>query len=232
MAQALLQRGGLMLQYLYVVLLLQNVSAGSNFSSPWDKNHHLAEHFEKTLNPCSRHVYSKPWEGRLPAKSNCTEPCWAGLFVSRTPCAAWVWLIWMGKASVVQWPFNSNSATVIIQVSSVKPCFPKDGFSFLLKSKTQQWLLLLTCVCHASYLQRVLGADGQDLILKVAELAAPGSSLADPADEAGLMGAAHRAVTATWAQELSLQDRPRKYTRWLFNKFRKMHSDLISVFCF
>ena len=56
------------------------------------------------------------------------------------------------------------------------------------------------------YLQRVLGADGQDLVLEVAELAAPGSSLADPADEAGLVGAAHGAVTAARAQQLALQD--------------------------
>lgn len=44
------------------------------------------------------------------------------------------------------------------------------------------------CVC---YLQWVLGADGQNLVLEIAELAAPGASLADPADEAGLMGTAH-----------------------------------------
>lgn len=49
------------------------------------------------------------------------------------------------------------------------------------------------------YLQRVLGADGQDLVLEVAQLTAPGASLTDPADKAGLMCAAHRAVTATWA---------------------------------
>lgn len=65
-------------------------------------------------------------------------------------------------------------------------------------------------VCAADsprvYLQWVLGADGQDLVLEVAELAAPGASLADPADEAGLMGAAHRAVTAAGAQQLALQD--------------------------
>lgn len=59
------------------------------------------------------------------------------------------------------------------------------------------------CVC---YLQRVFSADGQDLVLEIAQLTAPGSPLADPADEAGLMGAAHRAITAAGAQQLTLQD--------------------------
>lgn len=71
------------------------------------------------------------------------------------------------------------------------------------------------CVCATAdpspYLQGVLGADGQDLVLEVAELAAPGASLADPADEAGLMGAAHGAVTAAGAQQLPLQDRQGNY---------------------
>ena len=56
------------------------------------------------------------------------------------------------------------------------------------------------------YLQWVLGADGQDLVLEVAQLTAPGASLADPADEAGLVGAADRAGAATRAQQLPLQD--------------------------
>lgn len=43
------------------------------------------------------------------------------------------------------------------------------------------------CVHH---LQWILGADGDDLILVVAQLTGPGASLADPLDEAGLMGAA------------------------------------------
>lgn len=55
------------------------------------------------------------------------------------------------------------------------------------------------------YLQRVLGADGQDLVLEVAELTTPGAPLTDPADKAGLVGAAHRACTATRAQQLPLQ---------------------------
>lgn len=90
--------------------------------------------------------------------------------------------------------FRSNCATVIITARGVRLCFfPR-----------------LHCVCAADsprvYLQWVLGADGKDLVLEVAELAAPGASLADPADEAGLMGAAHRAVTAAGAQQLALQD--------------------------
>ena len=57
-----------------------------------------------------------------------------------------------------------------------------------------------------TYLQWVLGADGQDLVLEVAQLTAPGASLADPADEAGLVGAAHGAAAATRAQQLPLQE--------------------------
>ena len=59
---------------------------------------------------------------------------------------------------------------------------------------------------RGGYLQRVLGADGQDLVLEVAELTAPGAPLGDPADEAWLVGAAHRAVAATRAQQLPLQE--------------------------
>lgn len=43
----------------------------------------------------------------------------------------------------------------------------------------------------APHLQWVLGADRQDLVLEVAELTAPGAPLTDPADEAGLVCAAH-----------------------------------------
>lgn len=56
------------------------------------------------------------------------------------------------------------------------------------------------------YLQWVLSADGQDLVLEVAELTAPRASFTDPADKAGLVCTAHRAVTATWAQHLPLQN--------------------------
>ena len=63
----------------------------------------------------------------------------------------------------------------------------------------------LTVSTTVSYLQWVLGADCQDLVLEVAELTAPGAPLTDPADKAGLVGAAHRARTATRAQQLPLQ---------------------------
>lgn len=56
------------------------------------------------------------------------------------------------------------------------------------------------------YLQGVLGADGQHLVLEVAEFAAPGAPFADPADEAGLVGAAHRAVAPARAQQLALRE--------------------------
>lgn len=42
-----------------------------------------------------------------------------------------------------------------------------------------------------SYLEGIFGADGQHLVFEVAQLAAPGASLTDPADETRLMGAAH-----------------------------------------
>lgn len=57
------------------------------------------------------------------------------------------------------------------------------------------------------YLQWVFGADGQNLVLEVAEFAAPGTPLTNPADEAGLMGTTHGAITATRAQQLPLQDK-------------------------
>lgn len=77
---------------------------------------------------------------------------------------------------------------------------------------------------YCSYLQGVFGADGQHLVFEVAELAAPGASLADPADETGLMGAAHRTVTAAWTQQLPLMDtRSQKHEFFfsflLFNPF-------------
>lgn len=64
---------------------------------------------------------------------------------------------------------------------------------------TQLYIIVL-------YLQWVFGADCQDLVLEVAQLTAPGASLTDPADKAGLVCAAHRTVTATRAQQLPLQD--------------------------
>lgn len=56
------------------------------------------------------------------------------------------------------------------------------------------------------YLQWVFGADGQDLVLEVAELTAPGASFTDPPDKAGLVSTADRAITATRAQQLPLPD--------------------------
>lgn len=42
-----------------------------------------------------------------------------------------------------------------------------------------------------AHLQRVLSADGNDLILVVAQLTGPRASLTDPLDEAGLVGATY-----------------------------------------
>lgn len=52
------------------------------------------------------------------------------------------------------------------------------------------------------------------MVLEVAKLTAPGASLADPADEAGLVSTAHRAVTATRAQQLPLQDTEKETERY------------------
>lgn len=49
-----------------------------------------------------------------------------------------------------------------------------------------------------AHLQGVLGADSNDLVLIVAELARPGASLTDPFNETRLVGTAHRAATAAW----------------------------------
>lgn len=56
-----------------------------------------------------------------------------------------------------------------------------------------------------AHLQWVLGADGDDLVFIVAELARPGPSLADPLDETGVVGTAHRATAPTRAQQLPLE---------------------------
>lgn len=55
------------------------------------------------------------------------------------------------------------------------------------------------------YLQWILGADGQDLVLEVAELAAPRASLADPANQTGLVSTTDRAIAAARTQQLPLQ---------------------------
>lgn len=64
------------------------------------------------------------------------------------------------------------------------------------------------------HLQWILGADGDDLILVVAQLTGPGASLADPLDEAGLMGAADGAAAPARAQQLPLwEERPQLATK-------------------
>lgn len=56
------------------------------------------------------------------------------------------------------------------------------------------------------YLQRILCAYGDDMVLVVAQLAAPAAPLADPLDEARLVRALDRAITAAWTQQLPLQE--------------------------
>lgn len=53
------------------------------------------------------------------------------------------------------------------------------------------------------------------MILVVAQLAAPATPLADPLDEARLVRALDRAITAAWAQQLPLQrERQRVVSSW------------------
>lgn len=56
------------------------------------------------------------------------------------------------------------------------------------------------------HLERVLCAYGDDVVLVVAQLAAPAAALADPLDEARLVRALDRAVAAARAQQLTLQE--------------------------
>lgn len=106
---------------------------------------------------------------------------------------------------------------------------------------------MLVCISHifqlfytiVLYLQRVLGANGQNLVLEVAQLTAPGASLTDPADKAGLVCAAHRAGTATRAQQLPLQDTKSRCMRsagfragcLLFFIFQSYFLQHMSFFC-
>lgn len=55
------------------------------------------------------------------------------------------------------------------------------------------------------YLQRILCAYGNDVVLVVAQLTAPAAPLTDPLDEARLVRALDRAITAARAQQLPLQ---------------------------
>ena len=68
------------------------------------------------------------------------------------------------------------------------------------------------------YLQRILCAYGNDVVLVVAQLTAPAAPFADPLDEARLMGTLDRTVTAARAQQLPLQGERHRVVRprvWL-----------------
>lgn len=60
------------------------------------------------------------------------------------------------------------------------------------------------------YLQRVLCADGDYVVLVVAQFTAPAAPLADPLDEARLVRALDRAIAAARAQQLPLQGERRR----------------------
>ena len=55
------------------------------------------------------------------------------------------------------------------------------------------------------YLPGVLGVDGDDAEAVAAEFTGPAAALADPLQEAGLVGVAHRAVAAARVQQGALQ---------------------------
>lgn len=63
------------------------------------------------------------------------------------------------------------------------------------------------------YLQRILCAYGNDVVLVVAQLTAPAAALADPLDEARLVGTLDGAIATAWAQQLSLQDKKHRVVR-------------------
>ena len=56
----------------------------------------------------------------------------------------------------------------------------------------------------SGYLPGPLHGDGQDVEVVAAELTAPAAALADPLQQAGLVGVAHRAVTAARVQQVAL----------------------------
>lgn len=70
-----------------------------------------------------------------------------------------------------------------------KACFKKVKSVRMLMDDAR-WMQEVEALLFA-YLQGIFGANGQHLVFEVAELAAPGASLTDPADETRLMGAAH-----------------------------------------
>lgn len=93
-------------------------------------------------------------------------------------------------------------------------CFVK--ICLKLKKNVFVWFPNVQC-----YLQWVLGADGQDLVLEVAELTAPGAPFAYPSDETRLVSAAHRAVAATGTQQLPLQEtqkNPKRFSDCPYNE--------------
>lgn len=63
------------------------------------------------------------------------------------------------------------------------------------------------------YLQRVLCAYGDDVVLVVAQLTAPAAALTDPLDEARLVRALNRAIAAARAQQLPLQGERQREVR-------------------
>lgn len=63
------------------------------------------------------------------------------------------------------------------------------------------------------YLQRVLCAYGDDVVLVVAQLTAPAAPLTDPLDEARLVRALDRAIAAARAQQLPLQGERQRAVR-------------------
>ena len=83
------------------------------------------------------------------------------------------------------------------------------ALAYLIFHKHTQYKCLPTLTLlfrSVTYLQWVFGADGKHVILEVAELTAPRSSLADPANQTGLVSVANGSFTAAWAQQLPLHE--------------------------
>lgn len=59
------------------------------------------------------------------------------------------------------------------------------------------------------YLPRPLHVDGDDVEAVAAQLAGPAASLADPLQQAVLVGVAHRAVAPTRVQQVTLENKAR-----------------------
>lgn len=76
--------------------------------------------------------------------------------------------------------------------------------------------------CSAPHLPRPLHVDGHHLEAVAAELAGPGSALADPLQQTVLVGVSHRAITATRVQQVALETRHHQCKRNLSTPWKPL----------